>query len=74
MARAPALFFHLELADAVVYKTTTAFVDFNFTFLFMNVGTLKLAWSYSLFTLSSHDQKRGQLWVVWYAPEAIKVI
>ena len=25
--------------DAIVYKTTTAFVDFNFTFLFMNVGT-----------------------------------
>ena len=34
--RAPALFFRLELADAIVYKTTTAF---NFTFLFMNVGT-----------------------------------
>ena len=38
LARAPALFFRLEL-DAIVYKTTTAFVDFNFTFLFMNVGT-----------------------------------
>ena len=35
MARAPALFFRLELADAIVYKTTTAFVDFNFTFLFI---------------------------------------
>ena len=31
--------FRLELADAIVYKTTTAFVDFNFTFLLMNVGT-----------------------------------
>ena len=31
--------FRLELADAIVYKTTTAFVDFNFTFLFTNVGT-----------------------------------
>ena len=39
LARAPALFFRLELADAIVYKTTTAFVDFTFTFLFMNVGT-----------------------------------
>ena len=26
--RAPALFFRLELADTIVYKTTTAFVDF----------------------------------------------
>ena len=32
MARAPALFFRLELADAIVYKTTTAFIDFNFYF------------------------------------------
>ena len=37
MARAPALFFRLELADAMVYKITTAFVDFNFTFLFIDV-------------------------------------
>ena len=37
-ARALVLFFRLELADAIVYKTATAFVDFNFTFLFMNVG------------------------------------
>ena len=35
MARAPALFFRLELADAIVYKIITAFVDFNFTFLFI---------------------------------------
>ena len=41
MARAPALFFRLELADAIVYKITTAFVDFNFTFLFIDV-TLKV--------------------------------
>ena len=39
MARAPALFFRLELADAIVNKFTTAFVDFNFTFLFIDVGT-----------------------------------
>ena len=39
MARAPALFFRLELADAIVYKFTTAFVDLNFTFLFIDVGT-----------------------------------
>ena len=32
MARALALFFRLELADSIVYKITTAFVDFNFTF------------------------------------------
>ena len=38
MARAPALFFRLELADAIVYKFTTAFIDFNFTFLFIDVG------------------------------------
>ena len=37
--RVPALFFRLELADAIVYKFTTAFVDFNFTFLFIDVGT-----------------------------------
>ena len=30
------LFFRLELADAIVYKITTAFVDFNFTFLFID--------------------------------------
>ena len=35
MARAPALYFRLELADAIVYKFTTAFVDFN-TFLFID--------------------------------------
>ena len=29
---------------------------------------------YSLFTLSSHDQKRGQLWLCGTHPEAIKVI
>ena len=39
MARAPALFFGLELADAIVYGITTAFVDFNFTFLFIDVDT-----------------------------------
>ena len=39
MARAPELFFGLELADAIVYEITSAFVDFNFTFLFINVGT-----------------------------------
>ena len=37
MARVPALFFRLELADAIVYKITAAFVDFNFTFLFIDV-------------------------------------
>ena len=36
MARAPALFFRLELADSIVYKITTAFVDFDFTFLFID--------------------------------------
>ena len=36
MARAPVLFFRLELTDAIVYKTATAFVDFNFTFLFID--------------------------------------
>ena len=34
--RAPVLFFSLELPDAIVYKCSTAFVDFN---LFINVGT-----------------------------------
>ena len=38
MARAPALFFRLELADAIVYKITTAFVDFNFTLLFIDIN------------------------------------
>ena len=32
----PVLFFRLELADAIVYKITTAFIDFNFTFLFID--------------------------------------
>ena len=31
------LFFGLELPDAIVYKTSEAFVDFNFTFLFIHV-------------------------------------
>ena len=41
-AMAPALFFRLELADAIVYKTTTAFVDFNFTFLILIIRKVKL--------------------------------
>ena len=32
----PVLFFRLELPVAIVYKTTTAFVDFDFTFLFID--------------------------------------
>ena len=39
MARAPVLFFGLELPDTIVYKNSEAFVDFNFTFLFIHVGT-----------------------------------
>ena len=35
----PVLFFGLELPDTIVYKVSTAFVDFNFTFLFIHVGT-----------------------------------
>ena len=35
----PVLFFGLELPDTIVYKCSTAFVDFNFTFLFIHVGT-----------------------------------
>ena len=35
-ARAPVLFFGLELPDTIVYKRSTAFVDFNFTFLFIH--------------------------------------
>ena len=38
MARAPVLFFGLELPDAIVYKISVAFVDFNFTFLFIHLG------------------------------------
>ena len=30
------LFFSLEIPDAIVFKRSTAFVDFNFTFLFSN--------------------------------------
>ena len=33
------LFFVLELPDTIVYKRSKAFVDFNFTFLFIHVGT-----------------------------------
>ena len=33
------LFFGLELPDTIVYNPSTAFVDFNFTFLFIHVGT-----------------------------------
>ena len=36
MAGASVLFYRLELADAIVYKITTAFVDFNITFLFID--------------------------------------
>ena len=32
MARAPALFFGLELPDTIAYKRTEAFVDFDFYF------------------------------------------
>ena len=39
MARAPVLFFGLELPDTIVYNRSEAFVDFNFTFLFIHVGT-----------------------------------
>ena len=39
MARAPVLFSGLELPDAIVCKRSTAFVDFNFTFLFIHVST-----------------------------------
>ena len=39
MAKAPVLFFGLELPDTIVYKYSTAFVNFNFTFLFIHVGT-----------------------------------
>ena len=39
MARAPELFFSLELPDTIVYKRSEAFVDFNFNFLFIHVGT-----------------------------------
>ena len=38
MARAPVLFFGLELPDAIIYKLSTAFVDFNLIFLFIHVG------------------------------------
>ena len=38
-ARAPVLFFGLELPDTIAYKRTDAFVDFDFTFLFIHVGT-----------------------------------
>ena len=39
MAGAPVLFFGLELPDTIVYKHSTAFVDFNFTFQFIHVCT-----------------------------------
>ena len=29
-------FFGLELSDTIVYKRSTAFVDFNYTFLFIH--------------------------------------
>ena len=32
MAGAPVLFFGLELPDTIVYKRSTAFVDFNLLF------------------------------------------
>ena len=34
MAKAPVLFFGLELPDTIAYKRSMVFVDFNFTFLF----------------------------------------
>ena len=33
------LFFSLELPDTIVYKRSEAFVDFNFTILFIHIGT-----------------------------------
>ena len=35
----PVLFFGLELPDTIVYKRSEALVDFNFTVLFIHVGT-----------------------------------
>ena len=39
MARAPALFFRLELADAIVYKFTTAFVDFLILLFYLSISS-----------------------------------
>ena len=39
MVRAPVLLFGLELPDTIVYKRSTAFVDFDFTFLFIHKFT-----------------------------------
>ena len=36
MARAPELFFGLELPETIVYKRSEAFVDFNLIFLFIH--------------------------------------
>ena len=35
------LFFDLQLPDTIVNNRSEAFVDFNFTFLFIHVGTLQ---------------------------------
>ena len=35
----PVLFFGLELPDTIVNKRTDAFADFDFTLLFIHVGT-----------------------------------
>ena len=42
MARALVLFFGLELPDTIAYKLTEAFVDFNFTFLFIHVKYVQI--------------------------------
>ena len=39
MVRAPVLFFGLELPDTIAYKCTEAPVDFDYTFLFIHIGT-----------------------------------
>ena len=36
MARAPVLFFGLELPDTIIYNRSTAYVDLKFTFLFIH--------------------------------------
>ena len=43
------LFFGLQLPDTIVNNRSEAFVDFNFTFLFIHVGTNVCSWASHIF-------------------------
>ena len=49
------LFFGLQLPDTIVNNRSEAFVDFNFTFLFIHIGTANVcSWASHIFCERDH--------------------